>query len=46
MPRDAPVTSGEGTLPRTPAHPDRVLSLAKRYALEGAAKRLVDALAA
>jgi len=46
MPRDAPVTSGEGTLPRTPAHPERVLALAKRYALEGAAKRLVDALAA
>ena len=46
MPRDAPVTSGEGTLPRTPAHPERVLALAKRYALEGAAKRLVEALAA
>ena len=46
MPRDAPVTSGEGTLPRTPAHPELVLALAKRYALEGAAKRLVEALAA
>jgi len=46
MPRDAPVTSGEGTLPRTPAYPERVLALAKRYALEGAAKRLVEALAA
>ena len=46
MPRDAPVTSGEGTLPRTPTHPERVLALAKRYALEGAAKRFVEALAA
>src|SRR5438094_300096 len=46
MPRDAPVTSGEGTLPRTPAHPERVLALAKRYVLEGAATRLVEALAA
>src|SRR2546428_581150 len=39
MPRDAPVTSGEGTLPRTPTHPERVLALAKRYPLAGAAHR-------
>src|SRR5207237_6674545 len=45
MPRDAPVTSGEGALPRAPKDAERLFELAKRYALEGPAKRLVDALA-
>jgi 5'-3' exonuclease len=46
MARDAPVTGGDGTLPRTPAHPEELLRLAQRYALTGATKRLVEALAA
>jgi 5'-3' exonuclease len=46
MPRDAPVTAGEGTLPRTPSDPERLAALGRRYALEGAIKRLTEALAA
>jgi 5'-3' exonuclease len=46
MARDAPVTGGDGTLPRTPAHPERLAALAERYALVAAVKRLTDALAA
>lgn len=46
MARDAPVTGGDGTLPRTPAHPKELETLAKRYALEGSVNRLRDALAA
>jgi 5'-3' exonuclease len=46
MPRDAPVTSGDGSLPRAPAHEKKLLALAERYGLAGSVKRLVDALAA
>src|SRR3989442_15380241 len=46
MARDAPVTGGDGTIPRAPAHPERVLALAERYGLIAATKRLVEALAA
>src|SRR3989442_11010553 len=46
MPAHAPVTSGEGTLPRTPPHPERVVALAKRDAPDAAAERFVEALAA
>ena len=46
MARDAPVTGGDGTLPKTPAHPRELDALAKRYGLIAAVKRLADALAA
>ncbi|HEV8469103.1 MAG TPA: 5'-3' exonuclease [Candidatus Limnocylindria bacterium] len=46
MARDAPVTGGDGTIPRAPAHPERVEALAERYALSAATKRLAEALAA
>jgi 5'-3' exonuclease len=46
MARDAPVTGGDGSLPRTPAHPKRLDALAERYTLIGAVQRLKDALAA
>jgi 5'-3' exonuclease len=46
MARDAPVTGGDGTLPRAPAHPERLQKLAQRYALTAAVKRLGEALAA
>jgi hypothetical protein len=46
MARDAPVTGGDGTLPRAPARPERLEKLAKRYALTAAVKRLSEALAA
>jgi 5'-3' exonuclease len=42
---DCPVTGGDGTIPRTPAHPEELLELAKTYALEGAVTRVVNALA-
>ncbi len=43
---DCPVTGGDGTIPRTPARPDELLTLAKTYPLEGAVTRLVNVLAA
>jgi len=43
---DCPVTGGDGTIPRSPAHPEELLALAKTYALEGAVTRVVTALAA
>ena len=46
MARDAPVTGGDGTLPRIPAHPRQLDALAERYGLVAAVKRLADALAA
>jgi 5'-3' exonuclease len=46
MARDAPVTGGDGALPRTPPHPELVATLAKRYGLEASVKRVVEALAA
>lgn len=46
MARDAPVTGGDGTLPRTPPDPERLAGLAERYSLTGAVERLKDALAA
>ena len=46
MARDAPVTGGDGTLPRAPAEPDRFATLAKRYGLEASTKRVVEGLAA
>jgi len=45
MARDAPVTGGDGTIPRAPAHPRRVEALAEKYALSAATKRLTEALA-
>ena len=46
MARDAPVTGGDGTLPRAPKDPSALDRLAERYALKAATKRLGDALAA
>jgi len=46
MARDAPVTGGDGTVPRTPAHPEKLVALAERYGLNAATKRLIEALAA
>ncbi|HEV8536231.1 MAG TPA: 5'-3' exonuclease [Candidatus Limnocylindria bacterium] len=46
MARDAPVTGGDGALPRAPAEPARLAALAARYGLEASVKRLVEALAA
>jgi 5'-3' exonuclease len=46
MARDAPVTGGDGTLPRKPAHPQKLEQLAKRYSLGAAVGRLMEALAA
>jgi 5'-3' exonuclease len=42
--RDLDVAGTPTALPRTPADPDRVLELARRYNLEGPAQRLVEAL--
>jgi 5'-3' exonuclease len=41
---DAPVPALDDVLPRTPAHPDRVVELAERWGLASPAARLVDAL--
>jgi 5'-3' exonuclease len=46
MARDAPVTGGDGTIPRKPARPQTLEALAKRYSLGGAVGRLMEALAA
>jgi 5'-3' exonuclease len=46
MARDAPVTGGDGAIPKKPAHPEKLESLAKRYSLGAAVGRLMDALAA
>jgi hypothetical protein len=46
MARDAPVTGGDGTLPKAPARPSELARLAERYALTAAVKRLTEALAA
>ena len=46
MAREAPVTGGDGTIPRKPAHPETLERLAKRYSLGAAVGRLMDALAA
>ncbi|HEY7625214.1 MAG TPA: 5'-3' exonuclease [Candidatus Limnocylindria bacterium] len=46
MARDAPVTGGDGTIPRKPTHPETLESLAKRYSLGAAVGRLMEALAA
>ncbi len=41
---DVPVRGGDGTIPRRPAHPRRLVALAKRYGLERSVDRLVRAL--
>src|SRR5213593_77789 len=46
MARDAPVTGGDGTIPRKPAHPETLEQLAKRYSLGAAVGRLMEALGA
>jgi len=46
MARDAPVTGGDGSVPRMPTHPQKVEALAERYGLKAATKRLTEALAA
>jgi 5'-3' exonuclease len=46
MARDAPVTGGDGAIPRKPAHPETLEELAKRYSLGAAVGRLMEALAA
>jgi hypothetical protein len=46
MARDAPVTGGDGTIPRKPAHAEKLEQLAKRYSLGAAVGRLMEALAA
>jgi 5'-3' exonuclease len=46
MARDAPVTGGDGTIPRKPAQPEKLTALARRYSLGGAVGRLMEALAA
>ncbi len=46
MARDAPVTGGDGTIPRKPADPEKLENLAKRYSLGAAVGRLIEALAA
>ena len=43
--RTAPVPPLDTKLPSTPADPDALLTLAERWGLAGAAKRIVDALA-
>ncbi|MDO8106498.1 5'-3' exonuclease [Isoptericola sp. b441] len=43
--RDLRVGDVADLLPRTPAHPDRLVALAERWGLEGSAARLVQALA-
>jgi len=43
---DCPVRGGDGALPRAPRDPDRLGAVAGRSRLDGAVKRLVDALAA
>jgi 5'-3' exonuclease len=45
MARDAPVTGGDGSIPRAPPDPSRLTALAKRYSLGAAVGRLQDALA-
>ncbi|HKC91376.1 MAG TPA: flap endonuclease, partial [Candidatus Limnocylindria bacterium] len=46
MARDAPVTGGDGTVPRRPADPEKLEKLAKRYSLGASVGRLMEALAA
>jgi hypothetical protein len=46
MARDAPVTGGDGTIPRKPADPEKLEKLAKRYSLGASVGRLMEALAA
>ena len=43
--RDLPLKDVVDRLPRTPADPDRLVALAERWGLQGAAARLVQALA-
>ena len=43
--RDLDLGEYDATLPRTPAHPDRVVELDQRWGLGGSAVRLVEALA-
>jgi 5'-3' exonuclease len=42
--RDVPLPELDGSLPRPPADPDRLLELASTWNLAGATRRLVDAL--
>jgi 5'-3' exonuclease len=42
--RDLDLGEYDATLPRTPAHPDRVIELDQRWGLGGSAVRLVEAL--
>jgi hypothetical protein len=42
---DVPVKPFDCTRPKAPMDPDRLLALAERWNLAGAAKRIVDALA-
>jgi 5'-3' exonuclease len=46
MARDAPVTGGDGTIPKKPASPAKLEELAKRYSLGASVGRLMEALAA
>ena len=46
MARDAPVTGGDGTLPKAPSDPAALDRAAKRYGLQAATTRLLEALAA
>jgi len=43
---DCPVRGGDGALPRSPRDPDSLAAVAARSGLEGAVRRLVEALAA
>ena len=43
--RDCAVAGGDGTVPRAPANPGRLIALARRYALEASVRRLTEALA-
>jgi 5'-3' exonuclease len=43
---DVPIKPGDFALPTGPAQPDRLLELAKRWNLAGAAHRIVEAMAA
>ncbi|GAC1458453.1 MAG: hypothetical protein NVSMB8_07110 [Candidatus Limnocylindrales bacterium] len=43
---DGPVRGGDGALPRAPRDPARLAAVAERSRLDGAVKRLVEALAA
>lgn len=42
---DCPVTGGDGSIPRAPAHPEELLEMAKRYSLTASVARLTDTLA-